>query len=111
MGIDLERSLDRLRQHAKPRQAGQRDVQSAGRTGGIPAALAQLEALPSLRTIRPRCSTTWKRGELLRMDRRYEDSTNAFMVADIKVKEWEETIRPILQAHGARWAAPSSANA
>ena len=34
-----------------------------------------------------------ERGELLRLDRRYEDSNHAFLLADNKVKEWEEAAK------------------
>ena len=69
------------------------DVQSAGRTGGVPAALAQLEASAKSEDGKTALLYNLERGELLRMDRRYEDSTNAFLLADIKVKEWEETAK------------------
>ena len=69
------------------------DVQSAGRTGGVPAALAQLEASAKSEDDKTALLYNLERGELLRMDRRYEDSTNAFLLADIKVKEWEETAK------------------
>ena len=69
------------------------DVQSAGRTGGIPAALAQLEASAKSEDDKTALLYNLERGELLRMDRRYEDSTNAFLLADITVKEWEETAK------------------
>lgn len=69
------------------------DMQSAGRTGGIPAALAQLEASAKSEDDKTALLYNLERGELLRMDRRYEDSTNAFLLADIKVKEWEETAK------------------
>ena len=69
------------------------DVQSAGRTGGVSAALAQLEASAKSEDDKTALLYNLERGELLRMDRRYEDSTNAFLLADIKVKEWEETAK------------------
>lgn len=69
------------------------DVQSVGRTGGVPAALAQLEASAKSEDDKTALLYNLERGELLRMDRRYEDSTNAFLLADIKVKEWEETAK------------------
>ena len=69
------------------------DVQSAGRTGGIPAALQQLEASAKSEDDKTALLYNLERGELLRMDRRYQDSTNAFLLADIKVKEWEETAK------------------
>lgn len=69
------------------------DVQSAGRTGGVPAALAQLEASAKSEDDKTALLYNLERGELLRMDRRYDDSTNAFLLVDIKVKEWEETAK------------------
>ena len=69
------------------------DVQSAGRTGGIPAALAQLEASAKSEDDKTALLYNLERGELLRMDRRYQDSTEAFLKADAKVKEWEETAK------------------
>ena len=87
------------------------DVQSAGRTGGIPAALAQLEASAKSEDDKTALLYNLERGELLRMDRRYEDSTNAFLLADIKVKEWEETAKTNPPSSWARWAQPWSANA
>ena len=69
------------------------DVQSAGRTGGIPAALAQLEASAKCEDDKAALLSNLERGELLRMDRRYQDSTEAFLKADAKVKEWEETAK------------------
>lgn len=69
------------------------DVQSAGRTGGVSAALAQLEASAKSEDDKTALLYNLERGELLRMDRRYDDSTNAFLLADIKVKEWEETAK------------------
>ena len=69
------------------------DMQTAGRSGGIPAAIAQLEASAKSEDDKTALLYNLERGELLRMDRRYEDSTNAFLLADIKVKEWEETAK------------------
>ena len=69
------------------------DVQSAGRTGGIPAALAQLESSAKTEEDKAAMLYNMERGELLRMDRRYADSTNAYLLADNKVKEWEETAK------------------
>ncbi len=69
------------------------DVQSAGRTGGIPSALQQLEASAKSEDDKAALLYNLERGELLRMDRRYQDSTEAFLKADAKVKEWEETAK------------------
>ncbi|BEU94392.1 lipoprotein [Acidovorax sp. DW039] len=68
-------------------------MQTAGRTGGIPAALQQLEASAKSDDDRAALLYNLERGELLRMDRRYQDSTEAFLKADTKVKEWEETAK------------------
>lgn len=69
------------------------DMQSAGRTGGIPAALAQLESTAKTEEDKAALLFNMERGELLRMDRRYADSTSAYLLADAKVKEWEETAK------------------
>ena len=67
------------------------EMQTAGQTNGIPAALARLEASATTADEKAALLYNMERGELLRMDRRYDDSTGAFMLADTKVKEWEET--------------------
>ena len=69
------------------------DMQTAGRTGGIPAALASLESTAKTEDEKTALLFNLERGELLRMDRRYPDSTNAFLLADNKVKEWEDTAK------------------
>lgn len=69
------------------------DMQTAGRAGGLPAALAQLESTAKTEDEKTALLFNLERGELMRMDRRYADSTNAFLLADIKVKEWEDTAK------------------
>jgi len=69
------------------------DMQTAGRSGGVPAALAQLESTAKTEDEKTALLYNMERGELLRMDRRYPDSTNAFLLADNKVKEWEDTAK------------------
>lgn len=69
------------------------DMQSASRTGGIPAALAQLEATAKTEDEKTALLYNLERGELLRMDRRYSDSTNAYLLADNRVKEWEDAAK------------------
>ncbi len=69
------------------------DMQTAGRSGGIPAALASLESTAKTEEEKTALLFNMERGELLRMDRRYPDSTNAFLLADNRVKEWEETAK------------------
>lgn len=66
------------------------EVQNANRAGGVSAALAQLESSAKTEDDKKALLYNMERGELLRMDRRYVDSTSAFMLADAKVKEWEE---------------------
>ena len=66
------------------------EVQTAGQTNGIPAALARLEASATTDDEKTALLYNLERGELLRLGRRYEDSNHAFMLADNKVKEWEE---------------------
>lgn len=69
------------------------DVQNAGRAGGMGAALAHLESTAKTEDERSALLYNLERGELLRMDRRYPDSTSAFLLADTRVKEWEDTAK------------------
>ncbi|WP_265706820.1 COG3014 family protein [Verminephrobacter aporrectodeae] len=69
------------------------EVQSAGRAGGIAAALTHLESTAKTEEERTALLFNMERGELLRMDRRYPESTQAFLLADNKVKEWEDTAK------------------
>lgn len=69
------------------------EIQSAGRTGGIAASLAKLESTATSEDDKKALLYNLERGELLRMDRRYEDSTSAFLLADTKVNEWEESAK------------------
>ena len=69
------------------------DMQSASRNGSIPAALAQLESTAKTEEEKVALLFNMERGELLRMDRRYADSTNAYLLADNRVKEWEEAAK------------------
>ena len=65
------------------------EMQTAGSNGGIQAALARLEASATTEEERTALLYNLERGELLRMDNRYEDSTHALMLADIRVQAWE----------------------
>ncbi len=67
--------------------AGQ--MQTAQKTGGIAAALKTLEASATSADEKAAMLYNMERGELLRLDRNYQASTQAFLLADIKVKEWE----------------------
>lgn len=66
------------------------EVQGTSHTAGVSAALAQLEASASSEEERAALLFNLERGELLRLERRYQDSTQAFTQADARVKEWEE---------------------
>ena len=68
-------------------------VQAAQRAGGLEAALKTLEASATDEAQRTALLYNLERGELLRLNKRYEDSTHAFMIADNKVKEWEEAAK------------------
>lgn len=68
-------------------------VQAAQRAGGLDAALKTLEASATDEAQRTALLYNLERGELLRLNKRYEDSTHAFMIADNKVKEWEEAAK------------------
>ena len=69
------------------------EMQTAGSSAGIPAALARLEASATTEAERSELLYNLERGELLRMDHRYEDSTKAFLLADARVKDWEEAAK------------------
>lgn len=71
--------------------AGQ--IQSAQKTGGLTAAMQALEASATTDDQRAAMLYNMERGELLRLDRRYEDSNQAFALADKKVSEWEESAK------------------
>ncbi|MFZ2218845.1 MAG: hypothetical protein WAV85_09205 [Rhodoferax sp.] len=68
-------------------------VQSAQKTGGIPAALQALEASATTADQQSALLYNLERGELLRLNRNYKESTDAFLLADVKVKEWEDTAK------------------
>ena len=68
-------------------------VQSAQKTGGIPAALQALEASATTADQKNALLYNLERGELLRLNRNYKESTDAFLLADAKVKEWEDTAK------------------
>ncbi len=69
------------------------EMAAASRTGGLPAAIAQLESTAKTEEEKTALLYNLERGELLRMNRQYEDSTNAFLLADIQVKNWEESAK------------------
>ena len=69
------------------------NIESASRTGGLPAAIAQLESTATTEEEKTALLYNMERGELLRMNRQYADSTNAFLLADVQVKNWEESAK------------------
>jgi hypothetical protein len=71
--------------------AGQ--MQTAQKTGGVPAALQALEASATSDDQKAAMLYNMERGELLRLDRKYDESTKAFLLADVKVREWEEAAK------------------
>lgn len=68
-------------------------MQTAQKTGGIPGALKTLEASATSADEKSALLYNLERGELLRLDHKYNDSTQAFLLADSKVKEWEESTK------------------
>ncbi len=68
-------------------------VQSAQRSGGLASALATLEASATTEEEKTALLYNLERGELLRLNQAYDASTHAFMLADNKVKEWEEAAK------------------
>ena len=68
-------------------------MQLAQQTGGIPAALQALDASAPAESDKTELLYNLEKGELLRLNRQYKDSTTAFLVADSRVREWEESAK------------------
>ncbi|MBV8656764.1 MAG: hypothetical protein JO142_02965 [Burkholderiales bacterium] len=68
-------------------------VEDARHTGGIPAALQQLDASATTDSAKAELLYNMERGELLRLNQQLPDSTDAFLKADTKVQEWEDTAK------------------
>jgi hypothetical protein len=68
-------------------------VQTAQRAGGFESALKALEASATTDEAKQELLYNLERGELLRLSNRYEDSNQALLQADNKVKQWEETAK------------------
>lgn len=68
-------------------------MEASSRAGGPQAALRELEASATSEDQRTALLYNLERGELLRMSKKYDDSTNAFLLADNRVKEWEEATK------------------
>jgi len=68
-------------------------MQSAQKSGGIASALKTLEASATSDDDKAELLYNMERGELLRLDHKYQDSTQAFLLADQKVQQWEEAAK------------------
>ncbi len=68
-------------------------MQVAQKAGGVAAALKTLEASATSEDDKAELLYNLERGELLRLDHKYQDSTQAFLLADVKVKQWEDAAK------------------
>lgn len=68
-------------------------VQAAQQAGGVPGALKALEASATTDSQKQELLYNMERGELLRLNNQYPESTQAFLLADKKVVEWEDTAK------------------
>ena len=68
-------------------------AQAAAESGSVAAALQQLEASATTESAKKELLYNLERGELLRLAKRYPDSTAAYLLADEQVKAWEETAK------------------
>lgn len=68
-------------------------MQTAQKTGGVAAAIKALEASATSESEKAALLYNLEKGELLRLDRQYDASTQAFLAADSKVREWEEAAK------------------
>lgn len=65
---------------------------TATSSGNIEGAIQQLES-QTAGTNKTDFLLNLEKGELMRIGMRYQDSLAAFEIADIKIKEWEETVK------------------
>lgn len=69
-------------------------VQATSRSaGGFPAAIAELDKSAQSAEDKAALLYNLERGELLRLNKQYAESTEAFMKADARVNEWEDTAK------------------
>ncbi len=68
-------------------------VQATTETGSIESAISQLDATAATPESKKEMLYNMERGELLRMNRQYADSTQSFMQADEVIKQWEEAAK------------------
>ena len=69
------------------------EVQATSRAGGFPAAIAQLDQSASSEEDKAALLYNLERGELLRLNKQYAESTAAFLKADSKVRVWEDAAK------------------
>jgi len=68
-------------------------VKASGAAGDFKAAIAQLDQRNPSADNKKELLYNMERGELLRLDRQYGQSTDAFLLADAKVNAWEEAAK------------------
>lgn len=69
------------------------NVPLSAESGETDAALLQLESAAKTEELRKELLFNLERGELLRLSKRYPDSTEAYLLADQQIQAWEETAR------------------
>ena len=69
------------------------EVQATSRVGGFPAAIAQLDKSATTEEDKAALLYNLERGELLRLNQQYAESTAAFLKADAKVQQWEDAAK------------------
>jgi hypothetical protein len=70
-----------------------KQVQAAGQQGNFGAALAQLDERHKSPEAKKELLYNMERGELLRLAGDLDQSTDAFIAADVRVQEWEQAAR------------------
>lgn len=68
-------------------------VQAEMKTGGISAAITQLDKTATSDADKSELLYNLERGELLRLNKQYVESTQAFLKADARINEWESTAK------------------
>ena len=69
------------------------DVQAATQAGSIDSAIAKLDATATSPESKKELLYNMERGELLRMNKQYADSTQSFLQADSLINQWEEAAK------------------
>jgi hypothetical protein len=68
-------------------------VQTSSETGNLDSAIAQLDATATSPESKKEMLYNMERGELLRMNKQYDESNKSFLQADDTVKLWEEAAK------------------